>query len=187
MITPAQVRMIAVACAFLALLALCGWQEVRVQRAKAALSTEAAAHLKTQRDDAKALADSVEAARKTESGLRTELETIQTQAAQENENAKAREDALADAVRSGARRLSVLAKCPAADPASGSSASAGGGGASLSRAELDPAAGERILAIGRDGDRNTRERNTCVQAYESVRSKLNSLNQKLSDGGQQPQ
>lgn len=184
MITPAQVRLIAVGGALLALLALCGWQEVRIFGVKAELATEKAAHLKTQRDSAKRLADSLADARKTESNLRADLDALQTQAAQEIENAKAREDALADAVRSGARRLSVVAKCPAAAPAGGSAASAGGGGSTLQRAELDPAFGSALVAITRDGDRNTRERNTCVEAYESVRARLNALNLRLSGASQ---
>ena len=184
MITPSQVKLFAVGAAFLALLALCGWQEVRVAHARADLSTERAAHLKTQRDEAKKLLQAQTDARKTESDLRKDLETLQAQATQENENAKAREDALADAVRSGARRLSVVAKCPGAAAAGASAASAGGGGATLQRAELDPAAADRIVAITRDGDRNTRERNTCVEAYESVRARLNALNLRISGAGQ---
>jgi len=184
MITPSQIKLLAVGGAFLALLALCGWQEVRVSHAKADLATEKAAHQKTKTDGAQALVLAVENARKTESDLRASLDQLQAQAAQENENAKAREDALADAVRSGARRLSVVAKCPGAAAAGASAASASGGGATLQRAELDPAAADRIVAITRDGDRNTRERNTCVEAYESVRARLNALNLRISGAGQ---
>ena len=184
MITPAQAKLIAVGAAFLALLALCGWQEVMVSHAKAALATEKAAHLKTQRDEAKKLLKAQTDARDTESGLRKDLETLQAHAAQENENAKAREDALVESVRNGNRRLSVVARCPAGPTAGGSSASASGGGAALSRAELAPEAADRILAIGRDGDRNTRERNLCVESYESVRARLNAINLRFSGAGQ---
>lgn len=184
MITPAQAKLIAVGAAFLALLALCGWQEVRVAHAKAELATEQAAHQKTKTDEAKKLLAAQTDARETESGLRKELEDKQAQAAKEMEDAKTREDALVESVRNGNRRLSVVARCPAGPTAGGSSASASGGGAALQRAELDVPTSERILAIGRDGDRNTRERNLCVESYESVRARLNAINLRFSGAGQ---
>lgn len=168
----------------LALCVLLGVQTVRLAGAGEALATEKASHLKTQRDAAKKLADSVESARTTEKGLRSGMDELQAKAAQEKENAQAREDALVESVRTGHRRLSVLAQCPGT-PAAGRSASApGGGGSTVQRAELAPEAADRIVAIGRDADRNTRERNICVEAYEQVRARLNALNLRLSGAGQ---
>lgn len=168
----------------LVLCVLLGVQTVRLAGANEALATERAAHLKTQRDDAKKLADSIESARTTEKGLRSSMDELQAKAAQEKEDAQAREDALVESVRTGHRRLSVLAQCPSA-PSAGRSASApGGGGPTVQRAELDPAFGVSVLDVGRDADRNTRERNICVEAYEQVRARLNALNLRLSGAGQ---
>jgi flagellar biosynthesis GTPase FlhF len=174
MLTPTQARAIALWAVFTALLALCGWQETRVQRAAAALATEQAAHAKTKELEAEKLAKAQQDARQTESGLRGELEAQQAKAAKEQEDAKSREDALVERVRTGNLRLSVAARCQAHQPGGGSAATAGGSERQQeARAELDPAAAERILAIGRDADRNTRERNACVDAYEAVRARIN--------------
>lgn len=114
-------------------------------------------------------------ARDNENKLRGDLDAIQAAARKDNENAKAREDALVERIRTGERRLSIAARCPAgggtkagADPAAAS-----GGGPEVSRAELDPAAGIALVGIARDGDRAIRERNACVAAYEAVRQRVN--------------
>jgi prophage endopeptidase len=185
MLTPSQARVMALWALFVALLALCGWQEVRVSRAQRDLAQEQAAHQKTKAEEAEKLRKAQTDARQTESGLRAELEAKQARATQEMENAKAREDALVESVRAGNRRLSVAARCPAGPAAGGGATPAGGGGPAAPRAELAPEAAERILAIGRDGDRNTRERNLCVEAYEEARGRLNALNKRFSDAAGQ--
>lgn len=166
----------------LVLCVLLGVQTVRLAGAGEALATEKAAHLKTKRDEAEKLRKAMGDARETESGLRKGIEALQDAARLESENAKAREDALVESVRAGNRRLSVAARCPAGPATVGDPASAGRGERPPeTRAELDPAASERILTVGRDGDRNTRERNLCVEAYEEVRGRLNALNKRFSD------
>lgn len=135
------------------------------------LAEAAADHERTMREFAEATTQAIQEALVREAGLRGDLEQLQARTAKEMEDAKSREDALVESVRAGHRRLSIPARCPSG---SGIRApAAGGSGTQVPRAELDPAAAERILAIGRDADRNTRERNACIEAYEAVRERLN--------------
>ena len=161
------------ALAVAALMALLGLQSVRLADAKADIATESAAHQATKAAHALALAEAVTKARKTETDLRADLDRQQADATKEKEDAEKREADLIERVRTGERRLYVAAKCPSSAGSGLRSPSTGGSGAEVARAELEPAAASRILGIGADGDRNTRERNACVAAYEAVRTRLN--------------
>lgn len=162
------------AAAVAALVALLGVQTLRLAGAEKNLSDAKAQHAEAMRQIAEATTTAMDAARKTETGLRADLDKIQAKAAKEQEDAKSREDTLVERVRTGERRLSIAAACPASPSGIGVRAPASGvSWSGVSRAEIDPAAADRIIAITRDGDRNTRERNACVEAYEAVRQRLN--------------
>ena len=83
--------------------------------------------------------------RKNTQRLLAQLDTEHTKALTDAQTAN---NQLRTAVATGARRLSVKAACPAVRNAT---ATAGLGDAEA-RAELDPAAGQRIIAIANDGD-----------------------------------
>lgn len=85
---------------------------------------------------------------------------------QENDRVKAENARLADELRTGARRVFVAAKCPAA---AGSSKVPGAAPAARvddegARAELDPAVAQRMVGITDDGDDAIREL-TALQDY----------------------
>lgn len=144
--------------------AMLGLQTVR-------LSNLRAEHADTLRRQAEALAAAEAAARVTETVLRADLDELAARSAKEKEDARQREDALVESVRNGNRRLSIAARCPASP--GGDSAAAGHGGAPSPRADLDPAAGEFLVRLAGEGDTAIRERNTCIEAYEAVRQRLN--------------
>ena len=135
------------------------------------LAKATADHERTMREFAEATTQAIQEALVREAGLRDDLEQLQARTAKEMENAKSREDALVESVRNGNRRLSVRAVCPAGS--GGDSAAAGGRGAAVQRAEIDPADGVALVGIARDGDQYIRERNACVAAYEAVRERIN--------------
>jgi len=145
-----------------------GVQTLRLLSAQADLASE-------QRDHATAMASAQAKARQTESELRADNDRLQSEAATLKADHEKAVDSLVDAVRTGQRRLSVAAVCPSAS--GGSAATPGGRGPQTARAELDTAASERILRIGGDGDQAIIERNTCVEAYEKVRARLNQARQ----------
>lgn len=76
------------------------------------------------------------------------LAQLDTDHTKEMENAQADNQRLRTAVATGARRLSVPAKCPAVR----ATTTTAGLDDAETRAELDPAAAERIIAIPADGD-----------------------------------
>lgn len=94
--------------------------------------------------------------RKNTQRLLTQLDTEHTQ---ERERANQTNANLRAAVAAGEHRLSVLAKCPA-----GGSTGAGSLDHDQARAELDPAAAERIVRITNDGDDAIRQL-TALQDY----------------------
>lgn len=161
--------------ALAAVLGLLAVQSVRLADERAMVSARDATISKMERDHAQALAAASEDARLKEQGLRNDLDQVQASAQKEKDDAKSREDALLERVRSGDRRLSVAARCPAsgAAKAGAGAASAGGGGTELQRAELAPEVGIALIGIARDGDQAIRERNVCIAAYEAVRIRLN--------------
>ena len=83
--------------------------------------------------------------RKNTQRLLAQLDTEHTKALTDAQTAN---NQLRTAVATGARRLSVKASCPAV----GSTTSTAGLDHAEARAELDPAAGQRIVAIANDGD-----------------------------------
>lgn len=87
------------------------------------------------------------------------LADLDTQHTQERERANQTNADLRAAVATGKRRLSVLTASCAAGPASATSLGHG-----QARAELDPAAAERIVRIANDGDDAVRAL-TALQAY----------------------
>ncbi|WPE28070.1 hypothetical protein PshuTeo1_38050 [Pseudomonas hunanensis] len=87
------------------------------------------------------------------------LGELDTQHTQERERANQTNADLRAAVAAGQRRLSVLAKCPV-----GASGTTAGVDDAEARAELDPAAAERIVRIANDGDDAIRQL-TALQDY----------------------
>lgn len=163
------------AAAVLALAGALSFQTVRLSETKADLANADATIAKMKRDSAQALADAHAKARATETELRDQMDLAAAQFAKEKADATAREDALVESVRSGARRLSIaVARCvPATARDAQDPAPAERAGPDEARAELDPATSERILAIPRDGDQSIRERNACFERYEQVRKLIN--------------
>jgi len=105
-------------------------------------------HISTSLDTATERVGVLEAAnasRKTTQKLLAQLDTDNTKVLTD---AQVQNKALLDRVGTGAKRLSVPAKCPVvrASPGTGRVDDA------EARAELDPAAGQRIVAIASDGD-----------------------------------
>lgn len=97
------------------------------------------------------------------------LDSIETSIAnyeEEAENAKKTIDQLRADVRNSNRRLSVAVR-------SCSQSNHPGTGSGQARAELDPAAAERIIAITEDGDAAIRKLNRCIDQYNLVRDKIN--------------
>ncbi len=87
------------------------------------------------------------------------LAQLDTEHTQERERANQTNANLRAAVAAGEHRLSVLAKCPA-----GGSTGASSLDHDQARAELDPAAAERIVRITNDGDDAIRQL-TALQDY----------------------
>lgn len=105
-------------------------------------------HVSTSLDTATARVGELEtanASRRTTQKLLTQLDTDNTKVLTD---AQAKNKALLARVGTSAQRLSVPAKCPVvrASPGTGSVDDA------EARAELDPAAGQRIVGIANDGD-----------------------------------
>ncbi len=111
-----------------------GWQRIESQAKDLAAATDQVITLKK----------AVESRRNTQK-LLAQLDTEHTQ---ELTNAQVANKQLRTDVATGKRRLSVAARCPAV----GAAATTTGLGHAETRVELDPAAGERIVAIANDGD-----------------------------------
>ncbi len=110
-----------------------GWQKIEAQSIALDQATQQISTLK-------AAAES----RRNTIRLLTDLDTQHTQ---ERERANQTNASLRADVAAGKRRLSVLATSCSAGPAT-----AAGVGHAEARAELDPAAAERIVRIANDGD-----------------------------------
>jgi len=83
------------------------------------------------------------------------------------DDAQSKVDVLRTSVRSGAVRLSVPAKCPAAVTVQAPASAAGH--SDQARAELDPTASDALVAIAADGDNAIRQLNACIDAYQAMR------------------
>lgn len=99
-------------------------------------------------DAATARNATLEAAAESRRNTQKLLATLDTEHTKALTDAQIANNQLRTAVATGAHRLSVKATCPAVR---GTTATASMGHAEA-RAELDPAAGERIVAITDDGD-----------------------------------
>lgn len=97
------------------------------------------------------------ASRKETQRLLTQLDTEHTQ---ERERANQTNADLRAAVAAGQRRLSIKATCPAVRAGTGAT----GVDHAEARADIDPAAGERIIRIANDGDDAIRAL-TALQDY----------------------
>ncbi|MEO4014807.1 lysis system i-spanin subunit Rz [Pseudomonas rossensis] len=127
-------RYLLIALAASAVAILFGWQHIERQADQLATATEKVT----------TLTNAAESRRNTQRLLAT-LDTEHTKALTD---AQAANNKLRADVATGARRLSVDANCPAVRDAT----TATGVGHAKTRVELDPAAGERIVAITDDGD-----------------------------------
>ncbi|WJR24946.1 lysis system i-spanin subunit Rz [Pseudomonas asiatica] len=122
-----------------------GWQKIEAQSVALDAATQRNAEL-----------EAATASRRNTIRLLADLDTQHTQ---ERERANQTNAGLRADVAAGKRRLSVLATSCAAG-----SATAAGVGHAEARAELDPAAAERIVAIANDGDDAIRQLN-ALQEY----------------------
>ena len=122
-----------------------GWQKIERQAA--------------QLDQAASKIETLEAAAESRRNTIKLLADLDTQHTQERERANQTNASLRADVAAGERRLSILATSCAAGPAT-----AAGVGHAEARAELDPAAAERIVAIANDGDDAIRQLN-ALQDY----------------------
>lgn len=122
-----------------------GWQKIEAQHVALDAATQRNAEL-----------EAATASRRNTIKLLADLDTQHTQ---ERERANQTNASLRADVAAGQRRLSVLATSCAGGPAT-----ATGLGHAEARAELDPAAAERIVRIANDGDDAIRQLN-ALQDY----------------------
>lgn len=104
-------------------------------------------HVTTALDAKSSRVRELESANESRRNTQRLLAQLDTEHTQERERANQTNANLRAAVAAGEHRLSVLAKCPA-----GGSAGASSLDHDQARAELDPAAAERIVRITNDGD-----------------------------------
>jgi len=116
-------------------------------------------HVTTERDAKSSRIEELEASIESRKNTQRLLAQLDTEHTQERERANQTNASLRADVAAGKRRLSVLATSCAAG-----SATAPGLGHAEARAELDPAAAERIVAIANDGDDAIRQLN-ALQDY----------------------
>ncbi|KEX95161.1 lysozyme [Pseudomonas putida] len=134
-------RYLLIALAACAVAILLGWQHIERQADQLATAETTIGTLGETITTLEAAAQS----RRNTQRLLTDLDTEHTKALND---AQATNNQLRTDVATGAHRLSVEAKCPAVRTAT----TATGVGHAKTRVELDPAAGERIVAITDDGD-----------------------------------
>lgn len=114
-----------------------------------------------------------EALRKT-AALSDQLAALQAANLKGHADAKRSTETLVADIRAGRVRLSVPVQAPgAAHGHQGSGAGGAGAGPGQAFAELDPAAGASLVAIAADGDAAILDLNTCIDAYASVRRRVN--------------
>ncbi len=148
--------------------------EAAVQKGVADVAKLQGQHEQAVRVAAERHAEEINKARATERSLRDDIDQIHAQNEKERANARAENDRLVADLRSGNRRLSVAVRSCSAAPRSGDAAGSSAAAANQeARAELDPAASERIVAITRDGDEAISDLNACIDAYEAVKNRLN--------------
>lgn len=96
--------------------------------------------------------------------LKETISQMQIQSKKENDNEKRKYDDLLARINRGTVRVSVPTR------ACSDVSEAGHSGITdrETRAELDPATAESILAVGRDGDQAIRDLNLCIDQYNAV-------------------
>lgn len=128
---------------------------------------------KVSEQHALALASATERYREAERSGQQAVAAITAAAQQEKENAKKKMDVLRGELRAGAVRLSV-----AVDAASAAAAAqAASAGHREARADLLPAAAERILDFALEGDDIVRDLNACVDKYHSAEKMIDAAGQ----------
>ena len=100
--------------------------------------------------------------------LHQTVSQMQIQAKKENDDAKRENDLLLARINRGTVRVSI----PASACVDVSEAGHSGTDDRETRAELDPATAESILAVGRDGDTAIRDLNLCIDQYNAVKSSI---------------
>lgn len=103
--------------------------------------------------------------------LHETVNQMQIRAKKENDDAKRENDLLLARINRGTVRVSI----PASACVDVSEAGHSGTDDRETRAELDPATAESILAVGRDGDEAIRELNMCIDQYNAVKSSIAAL------------
>ena len=103
--------------------------------------------------------------------LKETVSQMQIQTKKENDNEKRKYDDLLARINRGTVRVSV----PTRACSDVSEAGPSGTDDRETRAELDPATAESILAVGRDGDEAIRELNMCIDQYNAVKSSIAAL------------
>ena len=100
--------------------------------------------------------------------LHQTVSQMQIQAKKENDDAKRENDLLLTRINRGTVRVSI----PSSACVDVSEAGHSGTDDRETRAELDPATAESILAVGRDGDTAIRDLNLCIDQYNAVKSAI---------------
>ena len=118
------------------------------------------------REETKRLEKAIEENR----NLKETVSQMQIQSKKENNHEKRKYDDLLARINRGTVRVSVPSRACSDVSENGHSGAAD----RETRAELDPAVVERILAVGRDGDAAIRDLNACVEQYQVVKSSLRS-------------
>jgi len=111
-------------------------------------------------------------AREKEQALVAAVNAQAGQLVKVNQNAKieiAKRDA---AIASGAIKLRLPVKAPECPLSTPTDAALAARDSVQASAELDPAAAQRIIAITDQGDANTRQLNSCIDAYNAVYQSL---------------
>ena len=101
--------------------------------------------------------------------LHEAVSQMQIRAKKENDDAKRENDLLLARIKRADVRVSIPARA-CSENVSGSGHSGTDDG--KTRAELDPATAESILAVGRDGDTAIRDLNLCIDQYNAVKSAI---------------
>ena len=96
--------------------------------------------------------------------LHETVNQMQIRAKKENDDAKRENDLLLARINRGTVRVSI----PASACVDVSEAGHSGTDDRETRAELDPATAESILAVGRDGDTAIRNMNQCIDQYQAL-------------------
>jgi prophage endopeptidase len=113
---------------------------------------------------AKAAADALA----TQKNLENRVASLDAAHTEERERAQAEIDRLSADIRAGSRRLSVVAKCPAGSRGLPGNSGSSGMDHGAERAELDPAAADRIVRIATDGDAAIRQLTACQAFIKAI-------------------